>query len=122
METPSVQEMKKLDAMDLTMSDINALRLLITCKSLVGLGHFGDLLWPHRYHGSTCSAPFARAAGKVLHRLKSAGLAEWRHEGEDWGWEATRAGRRLLENDPGLRQQSDPGVRQLRRELHERDR
>lgn len=88
--------MIKLAVKDLTQSDVRALRLLCTMKALVRPGHFGDLLWPGRYRGSSCSCPFARPAGKVLNRLRAAGCAVYVvRSRRDFGWEATSAGRAL---------------------------
>jgi hypothetical protein len=83
------------DATPLTAADERALAILAEQTALVGPGYFGDLLWGERgYHGSNCSCPYARPAGKVLNRLKAAGLAEWVHEKDSWGWRATAQGRR----------------------------
>jgi len=83
----------------LTAADERALLLLVEQKGLVGPGYFGGLLWDDPslvsgYHGSNCSCPYARPAGKVLNRLKARGLAEWVHERGSWGWRATERGRR----------------------------
>jgi hypothetical protein len=87
----------KLDAMTLTTADVRALRLLAAFKSLVRPGHFGDSLWPGRYRGSACSCPFARPAGKVLNRLKTAGVAHYVYRSRrEYGWEITRQGRALI--------------------------
>lgn len=88
--------MRAFCAADLTTADVHALRVLIGCKVPVRCGHFGDLVWPDHYHGSACSAPFARPAGKVLRRLERAKLATY-HD----GWSATHTARTLLTNDPG---------------------
>ena len=62
----------------MTDTDRRALALLVTIDFLVGPQAFGERLWPdHRYRGSSCSAPFARPAGKVLNRLRDQGFAEW---------------------------------------------
>jgi len=89
--------MSELHAKDLTEADVRALRLLATFKSLVRPGHFGDMLWPGRYRGSSCSCPFARPAGRVLNRLKRAKLADRVYRSRsDHGWEITSAGRALI--------------------------
>jgi hypothetical protein len=82
--------------MSLTDADVRALCLLVEQKALVGPGYFGDLLWGRERHMSNCSCPYARPAGKVLGRLKAAGLAEYISEERPmkrWGWRATHAGR-----------------------------
>ncbi len=59
----------------------------------VGCGYVGEQLFFHASHRG--SAPFARIAGKVLKRLKDAGLASGgMSRGYDWpGWHVTDAGR-----------------------------
>ena len=87
----------------LTEKDVRALRVLLGQRALVGPGYFGQLLWGEGgYRGTACSAPYARQAGKVLNRLKSVGLAEWKHEGSSWGWEATHIARALVGKDRRL--------------------
>ena len=84
---------------DLTEADVVALRLLVSLKGvLTGPGAFGDYLWGRQdRRGSNCSCPYARQAGKVLNRLKRAELAEWVHEGSNWGWRALPAAYVLME-------------------------
>ena len=81
----------------LTEADERALRVLVTCMTLVRPQHFGELLWPSQRRAGNCSAPFARPAGRVLNRLKAAGLAEYLVHKDEWGWTATAAGRRYTE-------------------------
>ncbi len=51
-------------------------------------GYIGEqLFWDATHRGS---APFARIAGKVMKRLKDAGLAEW----SNGGWVISEAGRK----------------------------
>jgi hypothetical protein len=87
---------------DLTEGDVKALRLLVSFQGrLIGPGAFGDTLWGRRDRGgSNCSCPYARPAGKVLNRLKRAALAEWVHEGNNWGWRALPAAYELLRVKP----------------------
>lgn len=92
---------------DLTDFEFFALRVLSERTGLVRPQFFGSFLWPGRHNGS---APLARAAGKVLNRLKSFGLAEYICEDNrelsvrkdrglqwsDWGWRITTYGRKRL--------------------------
>jgi hypothetical protein len=41
-----------------------------------GPNEIGIRVWGERYHGSACSAPWARPAGRILNRLRKAGLVE----------------------------------------------
>jgi len=99
----------------MTAADRRALGLLVSLPGLVRPGYFGECLWGkadqglrNGYHGSNCSAPYARQAGKVLNRLRASGYVEWIVEGEGkgrcWGWRATPAGRREVVGDGGRRQ------------------
>ena len=74
--------------------DLRALRLLATFNRLIRPGWFGSCLWVET---SRPTWAFARPAGKVLNRLKVAGLAEWRSESKKFfGWQITSRGRVFL--------------------------
>jgi hypothetical protein len=88
-----------------TESDARALRLLVKLTangSLVRPGYFGTEFWAESKSAKHRRPQhFARAAGRLLNRLKKAGMAEWTASGqgqiEDWGWRATAEGKCAVE-------------------------
>ena len=83
--------------MKLTDAQQKMLGILAAQKRPCGPQYLGEQMWPHRYRGSNCSAPYARPAGKLLNALKRLELAEHVHQGDLWwGWQITPAGRRAL--------------------------
>lgn len=72
-----------------------ALEILRASSSLVGCSYMGEQLFRDATFRGSC--PFARIAGKILKRLKDAGLAEnsaGRYNASAWGWQVTGKGRR----------------------------
>lgn len=70
---------------------------------LVRTNQFGEEMWADRtcangYHGSNCSAPFARPAGRLLAALKRHGLVEYHvwTDPDDFGWRITLDGQSWL--------------------------
>jgi len=76
-------------------------------ERLLGPGYVGDEVWgpEESRHGSNCSAPFARVAGKMLKSLKALGYVEYvcvtasrpSLDSVDWGWRITPSGNMEIE-------------------------
>lgn len=85
----------------LSSIQVRALRALSETDAK-GPAEIGRILWSkpelhNGYHGSICSAPYARPAGRVLNSLRRLGLAD--REGEHLRWYRTTRGSAMLRRE-----------------------
>jgi hypothetical protein len=81
---------------DLTPTEVKAL-VVIGKHIFISCANLGAMLWGEDgYHGSNCSCPYARPAGRVVKSLLAKGLVQRRTDPDHILYELTRAGERFM--------------------------
>jgi len=85
-----------------TLTELACLGVVMKLNNGGTCSAIGDFLWGP-WSNRPGSAPYARAAGRVLARLIKLGLAEKEHGQHHTTFRATCAGERAYAKDPALR-------------------